>query len=296
LVERLAAQPGTLRLGGEERELTLMFSDIRGFTGVSETMTPEQLTRFMNQFLTPMTEEVLSHSGFIDKYMGDAIMAFWNAPVSIDDHPMQACRTALAMRRRLQDLNAAWKLEFDQAGRTFPGVAIGIGLNTNICCVGNLGSEQRFDYSALGDGVNLASRLEGQSKTYGVDVVLNETTHTQCGDRIASLELDLIRVKGKQTPARIFTLVGDGALWNDRSFAAFTDRHREMIAAYRGQEWERAETAVEVCRETVEARPDWLPAGLDLARLYALYSTRIAELRADPPPADWDAVFEPGTK
>jgi adenylate cyclase len=296
LVERLAAQPGTLRLGGEERELTLMFSDIRGFTGVSETMTPEQLTRFMNQFLTPMTEEVLSHSGFIDKYMGDAIMAFWNAPVSVDDHPMQACRTALAMRRRLQHLNAAWRTEFDQAGRTFPGVAIGIGLNTGICCVGNLGSEQRFDYSALGDGVNLASRLEGQSKTYGVDVVLNESTHAHCGDRIASLELDLIRVKGKQTPARVFTLVGDGALWNDRSFARFAERHREMIAAYRGQEWDRAETAAQACQAAVAARPDWLPPGLDLDRLYALYRRRIADLRTDPPPADWDAVFEPGTK
>jgi len=296
LVERLAAQPDTLRLGGEERELTLMFSDIRGFTSVAETMTPEQLTSFMNQFLTPMTEEVLTHSGFIDKYMGDAIMAFWNAPVSVPDHPLLACRTALAMRRRLQDLNATWRVEFEQAGRTFPGVAIGIGLNTDVCCVGNLGSEQRFDYSALGDGVNLASRLEGQSKTYGVDVVLNETTRAQCGDRIASLELDLIRVKGKQAPARIFTLVGDGELWNDPGFAAFVDRHREMIAAYRGQEWDRAERGAQACREAVEARPDWLPAGLDLDRLYALYRTRIAELRADPPPADWDAVFEPGTK
>ena len=217
LVERLAAQPNALRLGGEERELTLMFSDIRGFTGVAESMTPEQLTRFMNQFLTPMTDEVLANAGFIDKYMGDAIMAFWNAPVNVPDHPVQACRTALAMRQRLTSLNAQWQAEFSQAGRTFPGVAIGIGLNTDTCCVGNLGSEQRFDYSALGDGVNLASRLEGQSKTYGVDVVLNETTLAPCGDRFATLELDLIRVKGKREPARIFTLVGDGDLTADRS-------------------------------------------------------------------------------
>jgi adenylate cyclase len=296
LVERLAAQPDTLRLGGEERELTLMFSDIRGFTSVAETMTPEQLTSFMNQFLTPMTEEVLTHSGFIDKYMGDAIMAFWNAPVTVDDHPLEACRTALAMRRRLRELNAAWHAEFAQAGRDFPGVAIGIGLNTDVCCVGNLGSEQRFDYSALGDGVNLASRLEGQSKTYGVDVVLNETTVARCGDRIATLELDLIRVKGKQEPARIFTLVGDGSLWRDEAFAGFAEQHREMIAAYREQAWDRAEAAAEACLKALETSPDWLPDGLQLDRLYALYRTRIADLRADPPPADWDAVFEPGTK
>jgi adenylate cyclase len=296
LVERLAAQPGSLRLGGEERELTLMFSDIRGFTSVAETMTPEQLTSFMNQFLTPMTEEVLTHSGFIDKYMGDAIMAFWNAPVTVEDHALEACRTALAMRRRLRDLNAGWQAEYAAAGKTFPGVAIGIGLNTDVCCVGNLGSEQRFDYSALGDGVNLASRLEGQSKTYGVDVVLNESIAERCGTRMAALELDLIRVKGKQAPAHIFTLVGDGNLWAHDGFSNFAERHDAMLAAYRRQDWDRAEEAATACRQIVESGPDWLPADLNLADIYTLYCDRITELRADPPPTDWDAVFEPGTK
>jgi adenylate cyclase len=296
LVERLAAQPQALRLGGEDRELTLLFSDIRGFTGVAETMTPEELTGFMNAFLTPMTDEVMAHEGYIDKYMGDAIMAFWNAPLDVPGHPLRGAEAALAMRRQLVALNARWAESYAREGRTFPGVAVGIGLNTGVACVGNMGSEQRFDYSALGDNVNLASRLEGQSKTYGVDVVMSEATQAGCGSAMATLELDLIRVKGRQEPARVFTLVGPGTFWDDAGFRTFAETHAHMLAAYRRQDWDTAETACGELEAALADRPDWQEAGCVLSGIYALYRARIAKLRADPPGADWNAVFSAETK
>jgi adenylate cyclase len=296
LVERLAQNPETLNLGGENRELTVMFSDIRGFTPVAETMTPEQLTRFMNRFLTPMTETILSHSGYIDKYMGDAIMAFWNAPVPTGSHPARACHAALTMRRSLVELNRQWTQEFAQQGQTFPGVAIGIGMHTGVCCVGNMGSEQRFDYSALGDNVNLGSRLEGQSKTYGVDAVLSEATRAEAAGSFAFLELDLIRVKGRAEPVRIHTLVGTFDLEDDADYAAFAQDHAAMIAAYRRQDWDTAAAACQRCADAVAAGPAWLPEGVTLAGIYALYAERIADLRANPPGPDWGAVYTAETK
>ncbi len=296
LVAQLTRHPEALNLGGESRELTVMFTDIRGFTPVAESMTPAELTRFMNRFLTPMTTAILERGGYVDKYMGDAIMAFWNAPVATPDHPVRACRAALAMRRTLTELNAAWRAEFAEQGRSFPGVAVGVGMNTGTCSVGNMGSEQRFDYSALGDNVNLASRLEGQSKTYGVDIVLSDAVRSAAGDGFAVLELDLIRVKGRQEPARIHTLVGDGDVAADPGFAALRADHEAMLAAYRGQDWDTAEAARARCAEAVAAGPAWLPDGLDLTPLYRLYAERIATLRADPPPPDWDAVFTAETK
>ncbi|MBK1669983.1 hypothetical protein CKO28_18270 [Rhodovibrio sodomensis] len=296
LVERLAARPNELKLGGENRELTLLFSDIRGFTGVAETMTPDQLTNFMNAFLTPMTDEVLARYGFVDKYMGDAIMAFWNAPVHVDGHPLEAARTALGMRRRLVDLNRTWEAEYAASGREFPGIAVGIGLHTGVACVGNMGSEQRFDYSALGDNVNLASRFEGQCKTYGVDNVVSGETLASCGDEIAALEIDLVRVKGRREPARIFTLVAEREALRNTGFDAFGADHAAMLEAYRAQDWDRADAAALRCQDALQAAPGWLPSGCTLAPIYALYRTRIAALRADPPVADWDAVFDAQTK
>ena len=296
LVERLTRQPEALNLGGENRELTIMFTDIRGFTPVAETMTSDELTTFMNRFLTPMTQDILDHAGFVDKYMGDAIMAFWNAPVETPDHADHACGAALAMRASLVSLNRAWREEFAAAGRHFPGIAVGIGLHTGVCCVGNVGSQQRFDYSALGDSVNLASRLEGQSKTYGVDIVVSEATRSQAGGEMAFLELDLIRVKGRREPARIFTLVGDGPLSGDPDWHAFESCHRAMLEAYRRQAWDEADAARLRCAETLAEGPSWLPTGVSLDTLYVLYGERIAALRADPPPADWDAVFTAQTK
>ncbi len=169
-------------------------------------------------------------------------------------------------------------------------------MNTGTCSVGNMGSEQRFDYSALGDNVNLASRLEGQSKTYGVDIVVSDAVRSAAGEGFAVLELDLIRVKGRQEPARIHTLVGGGDAAADPGFAALRADHDAMLAAYRAQDWDAAEAARARCAEAVAAGPAWLPDGLDLAPLYRLYAERIAALRADPPSPDWDAVFEAKTK
>jgi adenylate cyclase len=243
-----------------------------------------------------MTREILDHAGFVDKYMGDAIMAFWNAPLPTGDHPAQACRTALAMRRVLAELNAQWHAEFAAEGRTFPGVAVGVGLHTGVCCVGNMGAEQRFDYSVLGDNVNLTSRLEGQSKTYGVDIVVSEATRAASEADFATLELDLIRVKGRREPARIHTLLGGEELCADLDFRAFKGAHDTMLAAYRAQDWDGADAARVRCEAILAENPSWLPASVDLGGLYALYAERLATLRRTPPPPDWDAVFTAETK
>ncbi|HLD49566.1 MAG TPA: adenylate/guanylate cyclase domain-containing protein, partial [bacterium] len=172
LVEKLVKHPELLKLGGETKNITILFSDIRGFTTLSEQFNAHELTSFMNQFLTPMTELLLNQSATIDKYIGDCIMAFWNAPLDDPAHAAHACQAACNMRQYLVHWNQEWKVECESKGRPPIPVNIGIGINTGECCVGNMGSVQHFNYSVLGDEVNLASRLEGQSKAYGVDIVL----------------------------------------------------------------------------------------------------------------------------
>ncbi|KAB2858714.1 MAG: adenylate/guanylate cyclase domain-containing protein, partial [Bauldia sp.] len=176
VVDEIVADPTRLELGGEVRELTLLFCDVRNFTAISERMSAHELTRFINSLLTPLSAIILEERGTIDKYMGDAIMAFWNAPLDDADHANHACRAALAMTVAMAGLNRKWKAEAAAAGRAFHRVAIGIGINTGDCCVGNLGSEQRFDYSAIGDDVNIASRFEGLCRLYGVPIVVGEAT------------------------------------------------------------------------------------------------------------------------
>src|SRR5215475_7927001 len=210
-VEAVVRNPDLLKLGGEQREITVMFTDVRGFTRISEQFDPQGLTRFMNRFLTPMTDMIQARSGTIDKYMGDAIMAFWNAPLTIEAHASRACEAALAMQARLVTLNEEWKAEAEGEGRHHIPVNIGVGLNTGHASVGNFGSEQRLTYSCLGDAVNLASRLEGQCKTYVVGLIIGENTAQQVPDFV-TLELDLITVKGKTEPARAFALLGDPAM------------------------------------------------------------------------------------
>src|SRR5258708_1877053 len=201
VVEQLARNPELLKLGGELREITVMFTDVRGFTRISEQFDPQGLTRFMNRFLTPMTDMILHHRGTIDKYMGDAIMAFWNAPLAVEHHATRACDTALAMQARLRELNADWKAEADSAGRGYIPVNIGIGLNTGQASVGNFGSLQRFTYSCLSDDVNLAARLEGQCKTYGAGIIIGDKTRLQVPG-YPPLELDLVTAKAKTGPDR----------------------------------------------------------------------------------------------
>ena len=282
LVEELARNPDKLVLGGEMKDMTLLFADIRGFTSISELFKgdPQGLTRLINRFLTPMTDMILERSGTIDKYMGDCIMAFWNAPLDDAEHGRHACDSALAMFGELDTLNATIKAERESAGELFRPINIGIGLNSGECCVGNMGSGQRFDYSVLGDTVNLAARLEGQSKNYGVGIVIGEATRDEAPQH-ASLELDLIKVKGKEEAVRIFSLLGDAAYRESAEFAALEDRHAAMLAAYRGQEWARARQLLAECRE--------LDGTLDT--LYDLYAERLDDFEAHPPGAEWDGVF-----
>ncbi|HSI41529.1 MAG TPA: adenylate/guanylate cyclase domain-containing protein [Xanthobacteraceae bacterium] len=244
VVEQLAADPKRLVLGGEIRTLTVMFSDVRGFTSISESMTAEELTRFMNRYLTPMTDAVLEANGTVDKYVGDAIMAFWNAPLDDADHAANAAAAVLAMYGRLAELNDTLRREAQAAGTRFIEVRSGIGLATGDCCVGNLGSSQRFDYSALGDTVNIASRLEGATKFYRVSVLATETTRAQVQGS-AWLEVDLTRVKGRAQPVRIFTLVGDRGFAASPGFAALDEAHGTMLACYRGGHFDAAAQAAE---------------------------------------------------
>jgi adenylate cyclase len=283
LLERLAEDPAQLKLGGEMRHLTLMFCDIRDFTSISERLGAESLTRLLNRFLTPMTEVIHGQRGMIDKYMGDCIMAFWNAPLDDVEHAAHACHAALQMRSRLAALNTELRDEF---GDTIPGsqgLRIGIGINSGICCVGNMGSEQRFDYSVLGDDVNLASRLEGQTKTYGVPIIINETTQIEVPD-LAVLELDLVRVKGKSRPARIYGLMGDQALGQDPEFLELQKHHNDLIDAYRRQDWAAARNHLDQARIHC--------GGLELERFYDLYGQRIAAFEGASPGPRWDGVFE----
>lgn len=288
MVERLARDPSQLRLGGETRELTLLFCDLRGFTTISEQYDAEGLTSLVNRFLTPITEITLRHGGTIDKYMGDAMMAFWNAPLDIRNHAAAAARAALQIKDCLAPLNEELAAEAAAQGRAPTPLKIGIGLNTGAACVGNMGSAQRFDYSALGDEVNLASRLEGLSKQYGVDIVIGGRTQEKL-DGFTTIELDRIRVVGKTVPVTIHALIGGAALREDLEFAVGLQQHGDMLQAYRAQDWDRAEELVDACRTCFALR-------LDLTKLYDLYAGRIAAYRRDPPGAGWDGIARATSK
>lgn len=286
LVDQLSEHPERLKLGGEIREMTVMFTDIRGFTKMSEGLDPESLTRVINSFLTPMTRVIQNSKGTIDKYIGDCIMAFWNAPIDVESHGRQAVKAAVEMREELVQLNARFKAEAATTGKAPVEIRAGIGLNSGLCCVGNLGSEQQFNYSALGDTVNTASRLEALSSAYGVDLVIGEETSLAAAD-FAQLELDLVRVKGKLIPIRIFTALGDEQMAASPEFQALKARHDALIAAYRHQTWEAAEAAIAECKPLA---PDYMRG------FYDVYARRIAEFRISPPPADWDGVYVATTK
>jgi len=278
----LADDPTKLTLGGEMRDMTVLFCDVRGFTTISEQFDAVGLTRFINRFLTPMTEVIMDRRGTIDKYMGDCIMAFWNAPLDDPEHAANGCRSALRMLEERDSLNAKLKEEAEAEDRKFIPVNIGIGLNTGSICVGNMGSEQRFDYSVLGDDVNLASRLEGQSKTYGVHIVIGENTANQVPD-FAVVELDLIKVKGKTEAVRIFAVLGDDDEAKTERFQKLKVAHDALLQAYRGQQWEQVAELDRVCRSLIG---DYFIEGF-----YDLIAERVEEFRANPPGADWDGVF-----
>ncbi len=283
LVDQIAENPSLLKLGGETRNMTFLFCDVRGFTTISEQFktNPQGLTRLMNRFLTPLTNVIMARQGTIDKYMGDCIMAFWNAPLDVPAHPKHACESALEMFREIDKLNVNLKAEAEAENRPFFAINIGIGLNSGDVVVGNMGSDQRFDYSVLGDAVNLASRLEGQSKTYGVNVVIGDSTYEGAKDDYATIEMDLIAVKGKKEAVRIHALLGDKAFKESAEFQAYATKHHEMLALYRAQKWDDAEALL---KELRVMRPD-------LYGNHDLYEERIAEYRINPPGEGWTGVY-----
>jgi adenylate cyclase len=288
LVNQLAANPQQLKLGGETRTISVMFSDIRGFTSISETFksNPEGLSRLINRgFLTPMTHLIMARRGTIDKYMGDCIMAFWNAPLDDAEHADHACAAALAMLNELDRINIELEKEAVAENRKFQPLHVGVGINSGECVVGNMGSDERFAYTAMGDAVNLASRLEGQTKTYHVGIILGEAAR-QAAPSWAALELDLIAVKGKQEAVRIFGLLGDAELSRSTGFLAHTERHDRMLSCFRAQDWAGARAALAECAAHSS----------ELVGFYDLYAERIAHFEANPPGPDWDGVFVSETK
>ena len=290
LIEQLAQSPEKLVLGGEEREMTIMFSDVRGFTTISESFKndPQGLTGLMNRFLTPLTNAIIARKGTIDKYMGDAIVAFWNAPLDDKEHQLNACEAAVDMLDRIDMLNKQRELEAQEGGPAFFPLNVGIGLNTGVCVVGNMGSDLRFDYSVLGDSVNLASRLEGQSKEYGFPIIVGSKTALAVKDKFAILELDFIMVKGKKEPEVIYAIAGRADTAQSGRFQRLRNLTIEMLACYRSRDWEGALAAIERGRRTDEARA--------LELLYNLYEARIRGYQTNPPPDDWNGAFALLTK
>ncbi|MEZ4402785.1 MAG: adenylate/guanylate cyclase domain-containing protein [Kofleriaceae bacterium] len=277
LVERIVANPAAARLGGERRDLTVLFSDIRGFSRIAEELPPEELADFLNEYLTPMTAIVHDSDGTLDKYIGDAVMALWNAPLEVSDHASRACGAALAMQAALAPLNRRW------AARGLPAVRIGVGINTGPMSVGNMGSEARFDYTVLGDAVNLAARLEPLTKEYGVDILVGEAT-ADAARGFVFRELGRVRTKGKDRAARIYQLcgrTGDPGVPAAGARAAW-DR---ALAAYHARRFDEAAAAfAELAADT----PD------DGA--VAVLAARARDLAATPPPPDWDGVYDQRAK
>lgn len=280
LVERIARDPGQLELGGEERDMTVLFSDIRSFSRISEKMAPQELISFLIELLTPLTDALLARKATIDKYIGDAVLAFWNAPLDDPDQYRNSANGALDMIGAMKEMNSR------KSGLVgpWPGdIAIGIGLNAGRCCVGNMGSRQRLSYSLIGDAVNLASRLEGLTKVYGVPILMGETLSREIPE-FAQLEVDQVRVVGREAPERIFALLGRPVMAGDADFKAMKAAFAEMLDAYRSQQWTAAQTALTRVRET--------GAVFGIEKLAGLFAERIARYSASPPATDWDGVYQ----
>ncbi|WP_375760425.1 CHASE2 domain-containing protein [Corallococcus exercitus] len=277
VMEQVLAHPERLKLGGERKELTVLFSDIRGFTTLSERLPPERLVALVNEYLTPMTDVVFQHGGTLDKYIGDAIMCFWGAPVDQPDHALRSCRAALAFLDTLQALNARWRA----AGQ--PEVDIGVGIHTGFMNVGHMGTHDRFNYTVMGDAVNLASRLEGLNKEYGTRILISEHTHALVKDHVTARRLGAVRVKGKREPVGLYELraLGPPSPGDARPLATFED----AVARFSARDWDGAQARFQ---EVLACWPD------DSAS--RRYLEAVAAHRLQPPPEDWAGVFTATTK
>ena len=275
IVKKLQKNPNMLKLGGDTQDLTILFSDIRGFTTISEQFkdNPQGLTYLINRYLTPMTQIVMESGGTIDKYIGDALMAFWNAPIPEDktSHRIKAIEVAIKMQLELNNLN----IQLIEEGKK--PLAIGIGINTGRVVVGNMGSEQRFDYTCLGDGVNLAARLEGQTKSYGVGILLGEETTKLIGDKFKFIELDKIAVKGKKEGIKVYTVI-------DGKFDYL--QHDLFLKLYKDRKWLEANKLLNKC---IKINPI-------LEYYYNMMKERVADLKVNDPGEDWDQVYRAKSK
>ena len=272
VITEMLKDPSKLKLGGNKKQLTVLFSDIRGFTTISEQLSPEELVHFLNEYLTAMTDIVFKYDGLLDKYMGDAIMAVYGAPLDQADHALRTCRTALEMLQTLKKLQIKWSAE----GKPF--MNIGVGINTGDMVVGNMGSQMRFDYTVMGDSVNLASRLEGINKEYGTNIVISEFTYAIVKDDFFCRELDAVRVKGKKLPVKIYELLCEKQ--EAETCRPFVELFEKGIAQYKQALWD---DAIATFQKVMDIRPSDPPA--------KLYITRCQELKQDPPPQPWDGVF-----
>jgi adenylate cyclase len=271
VVQEILKHPDNLRLGGERRELTILFTDIRGFTSLSENLNPEELVKVLHDFLNPMSNIIIQHGGTIDKYIGDAIMALFGAPLELPDHARRACRTALDMVASLRELGQQWAAE----GR--PQIRVGVGINSGVAAVGNMGSDRLFDYTAIGDNVNLASRLEGLNKYYGTDILLSEATVRGLDGDFILRRVDLVRVKGKAQSLEVFELLGEGT--PDPDLAQFLEVYHQGLSHYRAGHWAEAAAAMEAA---LQFRRHDVPA-----RRYLQASQKYQQ---EPPGPDWASV------
>ena len=269
VVKQIKKDPSMMKLGGEKRKITVFFSDIAGFTSFSEKLEPEALVKFLNEYLGEMTDIIIRNKGTLDKYEGDAIMSFWNAPVALPDHELSACTAALENQKRLTELREKW------SHLNLPELKVRIGLNSGEAVVGNMGSETRFDYTAMGDNVNLASRLEGINKQYGTYIIISESTYAAVKDKMVCRELDLIRVKGKSAPVKIYELVaklGEETSEHNAKRQTFD----EALRLYRGKKFAEA-------KEKFEGWPDDGPS--------KVFAVRCEEFIKNSPAENWDGVW-----
>jgi len=270
VIERVIRNPALLRLGGEKREVTSFFSDVAGFTAISESLAPEELVNLLNEYLSAMTDILLSSGGTLDKYEGDAIIAFWNAPLDQPDHALRACRAALGCQKRLAGLQPRFQEKYGRA------VTMRIGLNSGPAVVGNMGSSRRFDYTAMGDTINLAARLEGACKQYKVPILIGEETYRRVQRDVVSREVDIIRVVGKTKPVAVYEIIGEMADLTPAERVRL-NRYEEAREAYKRKDWEGA---------------DALFGKIEGDALAALYAERCRSLMQSPPAGDWDGVFD----
>lgn len=283
VVESIANDPSQLKLGGDTRELTIMFCDIRGFTPIAESFRsdPQGLTRLINRALTPLSRAVLDHRGTIDKYIGDCVMAFWNAPIDDADHATHACECALTMMDSLIVLNNELTAEGFYEAHKVNRIDVSIGVNTGICVVGNMGSDLRFDYSALGDAVNVSARIQSFAGNYGFPIAIGEDTEEVVAEKFAFLELDYIAVKGRATPTHIYALMGHAHVRETKAFQTLNNALQTLFTAFRAQNWAAAKEAIAKGR-AIQGAP---------GAIWELYEDRIAHYELEPPPAGWDGAW-----